>query len=80
MTIQMCIRLCRQQGKPFALLRAGNSCRCQGGQFERNSNNKVGDSECNIPCAGDPYDICGGPGISDGSIPDKISVYDGKQW
>ena len=77
MTIQMCIVICREPPHEtrYAVLRAGNSCRCQGGLFS--SSNRVEDSECNIPCAGDPYDICGGPRTSGFQPRDRISVYEG---
>ena len=78
-TIQMCIETCRKlpYETRYAVLRAGNSCRCQGGQFERSSSNRVDDSQCNIPCAGDPYDICGGPYNPQDPSGDRISVYEG---
>ena len=71
MTIQTCITLCREPPHEtrYAVLRAGNTCRCQDGRFSRS--NKLEDLLCNIPCAGDPYDICGGPR-------NRVSVYDGK--
>ena len=79
MTIQMCIEICRESPLEtrYAVLRAGNGCRCQGGQFQMSSRNRVDDSQCYIPCAGDSYDICGGPYNPQYQSGDRISVYEG---
>ena len=69
MTIQRCITLCRQKNSVYAVLRAGNACHCQEEKFQ--NENRIEDSECNIPCAGDDSDICGGQ-------QERMSVYDGQ--
>lgn len=57
MTYYQCITSCGSQGFVYAGLEYGRECYCgnliEGGTI-------ADDSECNIPCAGDNSEICGG--------------------
>lgn len=53
-----CIALCLQSGYPYAGTQYGKECFC--GSEEPNTSVKLADSSCNIPCTGDPSEVCGG--------------------
>jgi hypothetical protein len=54
-TPQRCIEICRQKGFAYAGVQYGQSCLCG------NSYGKQGlANNCNMPCTGDPKQICGG--------------------
>jgi hypothetical protein len=56
LTITACAQHCASRGFAYAGLQFGNQCFCG------NTYGKYGadiDSECNMPCAGDPRQMCG---------------------
>lgn len=54
-TPQGCVQTCYDQGFPFAGVQYGQSCLCG------NSYGNHGTSDrCNMPCTGDPSQVCGG--------------------
>jgi hypothetical protein len=54
-TPQSCVATCYNQGFPFAGVQYGQSCLCG------NSYGNFGTSDrCNMPCTGDPSQVCGG--------------------
>ncbi|KAK5093529.1 hypothetical protein LTR70_004640 [Exophiala xenobiotica] len=59
-----CMHFCDERGNSLAALQNGNECWC--GE-SAGSLNYVEKSACNIPCAGEPGEMCGGK--------DKLSVY-----
>jgi len=56
MTVNKCLRLCKDQGFRFAGLQNGTWCFC-GDSYGRH---KAGDASCTTKCAGDKKLICGG--------------------
>lgn len=59
-----CMHYCDERGNSMAATQNGNECWC--GE-PADSLNYVDKSACNIPCAGEPGEMCGGK--------DKLSVY-----
>jgi hypothetical protein len=59
-----CVSYCRAQGYSMAATEYAGQCFC-GNQF--NTKIKIDESKCNMRCAGDSTQICGGP--------DALSVY-----
>lgn len=59
-----CMHFCDERGNSLAATQNGDECWC--GE-PAGSLNYVDKSACNIPCAGEPGEICGGK--------DKLSVY-----
>ncbi|EJU03323.1 WSC-domain-containing protein, partial [Dacryopinax primogenitus] len=57
LTANLCANLCSTQGFSLAGLEAGDACFC-GDELEGAT--ATDPSNCNIPCAGDDTEICGG--------------------
>ncbi|KAI9436607.1 hypothetical protein H4582DRAFT_401431 [Lactarius indigo] len=58
MTVGECVNHCSSLGLIFAGLEGGANCYC--GNFLSEISINVADSDCNIPCAGDSTETCGG--------------------
>ncbi|GFR70423.1 WSC domain-containing protein 2 [Elysia marginata] len=59
MTPQVCMDRCFLRGYAYAGLTSGTICECE--QLY-NTGEALALSECNVPCSGDPSQMCGGPG------------------
>ncbi|KAF2258383.1 hypothetical protein CC78DRAFT_587230 [Lojkania enalia] len=69
MTTQSCQSACRAQGFVYAGTEYAGECYC-GNEFQNGGGPAPdGDAQCNMACAGDDEQICGGP--------DRLSMY---QW
>ncbi|KAL4890025.1 WSC domain-containing protein [Aspergillus ambiguus] len=53
-----CLKVCNYVEKPVMAMTDGTNCYC--GDEMPSSDASVSDSECNVPCAGWPDDMCGG--------------------
>lgn len=61
-TVEACLDRCALYGYPAAGLEFGNQCFC--GDVSDVTTNSAGpapETDCNIPCSGDPLHLCGGP-------------------
>ncbi|XP_033112682.1 WSC domain-containing protein ARB_07867-like [Anneissia japonica] len=65
MTIDQCITHCHGRGHMYAGLQYGKECFCGGNTYSKYG--RVPDTNCNVKCAGNSQEICGGTW--------KISVY-----
>ena len=59
-TIESCVSLCRLHRKRYAALQAGFACFCGADGVAYDKYGKAPDSECYVPCKGNPSQICGG--------------------
>ncbi|KAH7886764.1 copper radical oxidase-like protein [Phlebopus sp. FC_14] len=60
-TIDGCLNQCAAFGYPAAGLEYGEQCFCGDiADVEANGGTYVSDSDCNMPCSGDPIHLCGG--------------------
>ncbi|CAH1775121.1 unnamed protein product [Owenia fusiformis] len=61
MTRTTCVNTCRQVGSLFAGLQGGKDCYCSDNfDFERIGPPSPTDPKCDLPCAGDETETCGG--------------------
>jgi len=60
-TVDACVSRCRDFGYPAAGLEYSQECWCGDiSDIQKNGGVLGADSECSMPCDGDPYHICGG--------------------
>lgn len=58
LTVDRCISICLAEGYEFAGLQNGAECFC--GDETYNEQGPADESQCNVPCNGEPSQICGG--------------------
>ncbi|UNI14137.1 hypothetical protein JDV02_000802 [Purpureocillium takamizusanense] len=61
LTTKSCLAACEKQGYPYAGTEFGKECYC--GSVLANNTAKTDDAQCNVPCAGDSSDKCGGRSV-----------------
>ncbi|PAA74710.1 hypothetical protein BOX15_Mlig013306g1, partial [Macrostomum lignano] len=59
MTLAACLKTCVAWDTKFLGLQGGNACWC--GQSHGNHGEKLPNSDCSLPCNGQPEITCGGP-------------------
>jgi hypothetical protein len=55
----MCVQYCDDRNFAYAGVEYGTECYC--GNTVRASGKKAAEEDCNMPCAGNSYELCGGP-------------------
>ena len=60
MTVETCIGSCYRAGYAYAALEYGSQCFCASG-LSNGASLSATSSQCNMPCAGNRYETCGGP-------------------
>lgn len=60
MTVETCIGSCYRAGYAYAALEYGSQCFCASGLSNGASLSNTS-NQCNMPCAGNRYELCGGP-------------------
>lgn len=67
MTIELCLAACRSAGYKIAGVEYASQCYCGNAFANGGGPAPDGNAQCNMPCNGNPAQICGGP--------DRLNVY-----
>lgn len=59
MTLEVCAAYCASKGLPLMGTEYSSECYC--GTYPRGDAVAARDTECNMDCGGDPFEVCGGP-------------------